>query len=367
VLGTVAIDDLRAHMRDRRVLHAPAACARPETIFSQHAFERLLGLPSVADALHVSVKGKVVRASAIGALDPQGALQPLVLRKFARMGASLVIDRLEQHHPGLKILAAGAERLFRSRVSTTAIASFGGVGAYKPHYDTGDLVVLQLAGAKTWSFLGEPVAGSGVERKGRVPEHVSQKVTLSVGDMLFVPSGQSHVCTTDVDSLHLVFVVEQPTGADLLTALMDRKPDYLAPLQPFLGDDALAGQIALFKTALIADLQTTDLAALLYERSARRSAVAAVPIFDETASAPAEGLARLTISLPPPARVGQAWSAGGATVSMDSASAAIVNALAAGPMDMAELCAQVAAACGPAAAQAALADLRAQGIVRVDA
>ncbi|HKV28349.1 MAG TPA: cupin domain-containing protein, partial [Candidatus Acidoferrales bacterium] len=96
----------------------------------------------------------------------------------------------------------------------------GAQGA-KPHYDTHDVFVLQVAGSKKWSIYGTPVELPLPEQDFDSAIHEQGATTLEfelqVGDVAYIPRGIVHDArSTDVVSLHITAGVLRYTWTDLL-------------------------------------------------------------------------------------------------------------------------------------------------------
>jgi ribosomal protein L16 Arg81 hydroxylase len=96
---------------------------------------------------------------------------------------------------------------------------------FAPHYDPHDVLVLQIAGSKTWQVSGDDVVAPREMQRGMgvgTPELSSlTDVCLEPGDVLYLPRGQVHSAQTQSEpSLHLTVGLHAPTVLTLLTHLM---------------------------------------------------------------------------------------------------------------------------------------------------
>ncbi len=143
------------------------------------------------------------------------------------------------------------------------------------HYDTHDVFVLQVAGAKRWEVFGpvfadplpsqpwptvRPADGPAVPEPTGPPEVAT---TLHPGDCLFVPRGHVHgASTTSEQSLHLTVGVRTRTWHGVLSALVARAADderFRAALPAFAAD----GEVDRFRALVHEWLDDQDLAGLL--------------------------------------------------------------------------------------------------------
>jgi len=163
-------------------------------------------------------------------------LSPENLQSLAHQGVSMVVNRVQQRVPAIAALNAMLERRYRCISWTNCYASFRRDGAFPPHRDAHDVLVLQLQGEKRWLFHG-PGAGEGAELfpdpAGLPPP--AAEFALQPGDLLFVPRGDVHRAEViGEDSLHLSIGLLHARGSDVLRWLAD-----LADAQAAGGEDVL--------------------------------------------------------------------------------------------------------------------------------
>ena len=147
-------------------------------------------------------------------------------------GASIVATRVDADVPQIQWLATAIERQLGREVGVNAYLSFSEGGAFKPHWDRHDVLVLQVHGAKTWSIwnatLDNPVEMSRFA-KHDITDAPCQSLELAAGDVLFIPRGEPHAASVSGGaSVHLTFGIERVNGVDALQRL-----------QQAAGEDAL--------------------------------------------------------------------------------------------------------------------------------
>jgi len=138
-------------------------------------------------------------------------------------GASLVIAQIDQHVAAIQRLATAVERQLGVAVSVNAYLSFSTGGAFKPHWDRHDALVIQVHGAKRWT-VWDATFENPVE-KSRYAKHditgaPAQEIELSAGDVLYIPRGQPHAAAVSGgSSVHLTFGLNGANGLDMLGQL----------------------------------------------------------------------------------------------------------------------------------------------------
>jgi hypothetical protein len=163
-------------------------------------------------------------------------LLPENLQNIAHQGVTMIVNRVQQRVPAIAALNVMLERRYRCTSWTNCYASFRRDGAFPPHRDEHDVLVLQLQGEKRWLFHG---AGAG-EANEHFPDPAGlpppeAEFLLQPGDMLFVPRGDVH-CAEVIgeDSLHLSVALLHARGSDVLRWLAD-----LADERAVGGEDVL--------------------------------------------------------------------------------------------------------------------------------
>jgi ribosomal protein L16 Arg81 hydroxylase len=146
------------------------------------------------------------------------------LRSLLEQGTSIVIDHIEELVPDIGQLSNSLERRLGGTVWINAYLTFGHGGALKLHYDTHDVLVLQVHGRKRWRSFGSsvpmPVAPS---RRGTKYEAVVWEDWLEQGDALYVPRGEAHEAAAEgQDSVHLTIGIQARRGVDLFDWLCEK-------------------------------------------------------------------------------------------------------------------------------------------------
>ncbi|MCO6419349.1 cupin domain-containing protein [Siccirubricoccus sp. KC 17139] len=221
---------------------------------------------------------------------PNGLVDPM--RVFARFdaGATLIASQLQEVHAPLARFCRGLEQLFLHGMQANAYLTPPGAQGFRPHYDTHDVLVLQVEGEKLWRvWPHQPVphpTGQTPFRHDIPLEGEPESFVLREGEALYLPRGVVHDAQSQVGdhSLHLTIGFLEPSWADALRLLLDRREQEDARLRaPFpswrLGEEA-AG------------------AALLEELAARLAGLAGEAALEAIGLGLLEGLADQRLPLP---------------------------------------------------------------------
>jgi hypothetical protein len=221
---------------------------------------------------------------------PNGQVDPL--RLFARFdaGATLVASQMQEVHAPLARFCRGLETLFLHGVQANAYLTPPGAQGFRPHFDTHDVLVLQVEGEKAWRvWPGQPLPYPTPQtpwQNSMLPEGEAVALTLRPGEALYLPRGTLHDARGQEAgaSLHLTIGFLEPCWADALRLLLDRRE---------VEDAALRAPFPSWRLA-----EPTASSALLTGLAARVQALADPAALDSIALGLLDGLAEARMPLP---------------------------------------------------------------------
>lgn len=191
--------------------------------------------------------------------DGDGRADPVRVAQQVADGATLILGNLQERLPALAAFCRELESVFSARVQTNIYLTPPGGQGFRAHYDTHDVLVLQVDGSKRWRFYDTPVIRP-LESQRFDPDRVevgaqTRSFVLNPGDMAYVPRGLTHdAVATDETSLHVTTGLMTRCWADLLVeaviALAHEDPDLRASLPA--GHAADAGSVAAMAPAFAA-------------------------------------------------------------------------------------------------------------------
>jgi ribosomal protein L16 Arg81 hydroxylase len=172
-----------------------------------------------------------------------GKVAMSALYNTVHRGDSLRLTAVQEFWPAVARLAATLQEDLDARVNVNSYLTRSGSQGFPLHYDTHDVLVLQVGGAKTW-WVYEPVVPlpvGSLEYAGKVgegfhtrpPEDQAQlraEYRLESGDVLYLPRGFLHkAVASDEPSLHLTVGIHPFYWVDALKAALDllarRRPE----------------------------------------------------------------------------------------------------------------------------------------------
>ncbi|MER8083633.1 JmjC domain-containing protein [Streptomyces sp. NPDC058316] len=169
----------------------------------------------------------------------EGCLDPERVRRLIREErATLQLRYVNHWYPPVRRLTDGlAEGLGRLAEAFCFYSQPGRFGAV--HRDDGDILVIQLSGAKHWQVFGGPTDADWQPVREDDPGPVLLDTVVRPGEVLYVPNGYAHTAqaTADGPSLHLTIALREAGAGHLRTELESFLTTGLAlPARPL--DDA---------------------------------------------------------------------------------------------------------------------------------
>ncbi|MFJ9541205.1 JmjC domain-containing protein [Streptomyces sp. NPDC101225] len=175
---------------------------------------------------------------------PAGFADIRRIQELLDKGATLLLRCVDQWHvPTRALLASLATELGR-QVEAFFFVTPAGRQGLPLHRDDADVLVVQVAGGKTWHIHEGPAdgnwhAGRVTDQDGPRPAEIL-RTTLRPGDVLYVPRGFAHLATGDQGlSAHLSLTVREAGTADLTDTLRSLLTEELSLAERPSGEEAL--------------------------------------------------------------------------------------------------------------------------------
>jgi ribosomal protein L16 Arg81 hydroxylase len=190
------------------------------------------------------------------------------LQALLSQGVSLVINNIDDLVSVLGRLGDAIERRLAHFIAMNAYLSFGRAGAFKPHWDTHDVLVVQIHGSKRWRSYGTPIPYPVESCKpDELPSEIVWEDLLVPGDLLYLPRGEVHeAIVEEKSSVHLTIRIVPRRGVDFLGWLTKKAMDdelLRMDLTRLSGEAALGRHETLLKKQLHALIDSSSLAAFL--------------------------------------------------------------------------------------------------------
>lgn len=258
------------------------------------------------------------------------------LQTVAAQGLSVVVNDIHTLVPAIAALSAMTERHLRGLASVNAYISFRQSGAFRPHWDGHDVLILQIHGRKRWRSYGmgedRPTDGHTFARSEDAGP-VQWEEVLQPGDLLYLPRGEVHAADVEPGStsVHLTLAIVPPRGNDVLRWLAKGSDAALrADVLPAWKADERRQHEAALKEAMHRLVDRLDLdvffAAMDREREARPAANLGAIVSIEAGTWLVSALPR-RVPMPPAEGGSVALGVGTATYRLSAAAAALLALL----------------------------------------
>jgi hypothetical protein len=196
-----------------------------------------------------------------------------------RQGAVLILQAVQDASPGLAELCADLGDALGQVVRVNAYLAPRSAGGLGLHHDDHDVLVLQVAGQRTWEVYERfgPRPASGDPEPWIANRDAYERLVLSAaprcspglcaGDVLYVPAGHPHrASTSDATSLHLTFSIHRWTRADMIlraVVQLARKSRFRGALPPLSHESEAAEAVREAVAELTEELARVDPLAML--------------------------------------------------------------------------------------------------------
>ncbi len=199
-----------------------------EQVFTGDSLSMARAEPRIEPGAYLSETGMVDRG--------------LVARAYQE-GATLILPQLHRRERALADLCRALEQEFTHAVQTNIYLTPPNAQGFHTHYDTHDVLVLQVEGTKRWRLydtpVGAPFRGEQFTPDAVAAGEITAELVMQPGDVLYVPRGLMHDAVnadTDGPSLHITTGILVKTWADfVLEAVSEaalKSPHLRAALPP---------------------------------------------------------------------------------------------------------------------------------------
>jgi Cupin superfamily protein len=139
-------------------------------------------------------------------------------------GATVALTSLDRRWRPLSDLCMRLEEELDHGVKTNVYITAGQTAGFPPHYDTHDILMLQIAGKKSWRIyeptIKLPDISQACDPKSFSPGPLLREIELHPGDLLYLPRGYGHAATTPKShSAHVTVGIHVHTWAAVLKEL----------------------------------------------------------------------------------------------------------------------------------------------------
>lgn len=141
--------------------------------------------------------------------DEQGLIDPVAVAKLYGEGATIIVNNLDQLVPAVRATLSRLEAELGVHAQANLYLTPGGAQGFACHFDSHDVILVQLVGQKQWRLYdspkGLPLRGERFDPTATKPGERTADLRLERGDALYIPRGLMHDADAvgDGPSMHL--------------------------------------------------------------------------------------------------------------------------------------------------------------------
>ena len=226
VLDPVTVDNFFTHYWETKPLHINRANRKFFTsLLSITEIESLLS----SHALHfpgVQLTHADESLSVSDYVDEDNRVLPLRLIQHYHQGATIVISQAQRLIQRLHELCRQIHLTLNLQCQANVYLSPPGKRGFNPHFDSHDVLILQVSGKKTFNFYSDgpelPLRRHRFDASIDKPGALQEQVELQAGDTLYIPRGVMHDALADESSpsLHITVGLFPITVHDTLQQIL---------------------------------------------------------------------------------------------------------------------------------------------------
>jgi ribosomal protein L16 Arg81 hydroxylase len=165
--------------------------------------------------------------------EKYGAVRRISVEKIwnnYELGATIVLNSINHLNDTLFRLSNSLSFDFGCDVKINAYYSPEKASGFDVHYDTHDVLILQIYGKKIW-HLSPPTFQNPLPEhhfsKVESPRNLPNKLTTNEGDILYIPRGMWHCANTEDDpSLHLTIGIHSKNYYKIIEKVLSLLKEY---------------------------------------------------------------------------------------------------------------------------------------------
>ncbi len=220
-LQPLALETFFSTYWEKQPLHIERSTSSPSPLIDLAMIESVLSSQAVYfPGVQLTQSGTTIDAS--NYTDNQDVILPLRLFEQHSQGATIVMSQAQKLFESLNALCREVTRSLQMRSQANVYLSPPGNQGFNAHYDTHDVFILQVSGAKTFNFYPSCVELPSHDERFD-PDNldvgaVDESIALTAGDTLYIPRGVVHDAVADdsAASIHVTLGVYPMLMRDML-------------------------------------------------------------------------------------------------------------------------------------------------------
>lgn len=203
-----------------------------DTLLTSRDVEGLIADPDARyPAIRLARGGRFLPAEAyardvqVGQVNFQGVPDLGKITVEYAKGATIALTAVDRRWEPIRTLCTDLEGMLDFTLHSNIYVTPGRAAGFPPHYDTHEVLILQIAGKKRW-YIDQPTIRLPHKSQTCIPERYVpgprlMELELEPGDLLYLPRGYGHSTTTSSSfSSHITIGINVYTWFDLVGNLL---------------------------------------------------------------------------------------------------------------------------------------------------
>ena len=227
-LAPLGVEDFFSRYWEKQPLHIARHGGNITELIDMTAVETLLSTqPLYFPGVQLTQSGESIEVNSYA--DEQNVILPLRLLERHRQGATIVLSQAQKLFPLLNDVCREAIRTLKMSCQANVYLSPPARQGFNAHYDTHDVFILQVSGAKTFNFYPSPVSlpcpDEQFDASRLNPAPMDESIRLTAGDTLYIPRGVVHDAIADEadSSIHVTLGMYPILLRDVLVQVVNRQ------------------------------------------------------------------------------------------------------------------------------------------------
>jgi cupin superfamily protein len=225
LIGGMEIQAFNREVREKRVAKFSGAIGKEQLdqLYGLSKLEALLKMEAIPITYVDLFDGGQLRRLA-DVQNKSGKTSFAVIADSLRKGATIRVRDADKFDAQLNQFVREIQRYLAASSQINVYLTPPSKTGFPPHFDTTDVFIVQCVGRKEWKIFHEyanktelPLMETPWDADRFRPCAVSENITLSPGDVLYLPRGAMHEAfCTERESMHLTISIAALTFADLI-------------------------------------------------------------------------------------------------------------------------------------------------------
>ena len=154
--------------------------------------------------------------------DDAGLIDPIRVARLFGAGATIIVNNLDQLNPAVRAVVSSLETELGVHAQANLYLTPGGAQGFAAHYDSHDVLLVQVLGKKQWRLYdspkGMPLRGERFDPAATKPGERTADLLLQPGDVLYIPRGLMHDADAvdDGPSMHVTLGLHAVRWSEVL-------------------------------------------------------------------------------------------------------------------------------------------------------